>query len=70
MDGNHGYPKGTHCRVQCTLAVLPVLDAGAIRYFECGPLSAQVRQSVGDRQRRFARPVNAAMVRWSLGDVQ
>jgi hypothetical protein len=65
---HHGYPKGTHCCVQCTLAVYPVLEAGAIRYFECGPLSDQVRQIVRKRQWRFARPVNAAMVRWSLGE--
>ena len=31
---HHGYPKGVHCCVQCTLAVIPVLDAGAIRYFD------------------------------------
>ena len=63
---HHGYPKGTHCCVQCTLAVLTVLEAGAIRYFECGPLAAQVRQLVRKRQWRFARPVNVAMARWSL----
>ena len=34
---HHEYPKGTHCCVQCTLAVYPVLEAGAIRYFDCGP---------------------------------
>lgn len=33
---HHGYPKGTHCCVQCTLAVYPVLEFGAIRYFDCG----------------------------------
>jgi hypothetical protein len=65
---HHGYPKGTHCCVRCTLAVYPVLEAGAIRYFECGPLSDQVRQIVLKRQWRFARPVNAAMKRWSLRD--
>jgi hypothetical protein len=66
---HHGYPKGTHCCVQCTLAVLPVLEAGAIRYFDCRQLGAQVRQIVRKRQWRFARPVNAAMRRWSLGDI-
>lgn len=64
---HHGYPKGTHCCAQCTLAVLPVLDSGAIRYFDCVPLSRQVRQLVQRRQWRFANPVNAGMVRWSLG---
>lgn len=64
---HHGYPKGTHCCVQCTLAVYPVLEAGAIRYFDCAPLADRVRQIVRERQWRFARPVNAAMARWSLG---
>ena len=65
---HHGYPKGTHCCVQCTLAVYPVLEAGAIRYFECGPLSVQVRKIVRNRQWRFSGSVNAAMARWSLGE--
>jgi hypothetical protein len=65
---HHDYPKGTHCCVQCTLAVYPVLKAGAIRYFDCAPLSKTVNDIVRTRQWRFARPVNAAMVRWSLGD--
>src|SRR4029453_7965688 len=65
---HHGYPKGTHCCVQCTLAVYPVLEAGAIRYFDCAPLSDQVKQIVRKRQWRFSRPVNARMVQWSLRD--
>jgi hypothetical protein len=65
---HHGYPKGTHCCVQCTLAVYPVLEAGAIRFFDCAPLSEQVRQIIRRRQWRFARAVSAAMVRWSVGD--
>lgn len=65
---HHDYPKGTHCCVSCTLAVYPVLKAGAIRYFDCASLSAQVYQIVRQRKWRFARPVNAAMIRWSLGD--
>src|SRR5262245_10644447 len=36
---HHGYPKGTHCCVQCTLAVYPALEAGAIRYFDCAELA-------------------------------
>jgi hypothetical protein len=64
---HHGYPKGTHCCVQCTLAVYPVLEASAIRYFDCAPLAAQVRQVVRKRQWRFAGTVNPALVRWSLG---
>jgi hypothetical protein len=65
---HHEYPKGTHCCVQCTLAVYPVLQAGAIRFFDCVQLSRHVREIVRQRQWRFARPVNAAMVRWSIGD--
>jgi hypothetical protein len=65
---HHGYPKGTHCCVQCTLAVYPVLAAGAIRYFDCAPLAVDVRQLVRTRQWRFVQPANASMVRWSLGD--
>jgi hypothetical protein len=67
---HHEYPKGTHCCVRCTLAVYPVLEAGAIRYFDCAPLAEQVRQIVRKRQWRFARPVNVAMVHWSLGDAR
>ena len=63
-----GYPKGTHCCVQCTLAVIPVLDAGAIRYFDCGELSENVRRLVRHRQWRFSKPVDARLVRWALGD--
>ena len=40
---HHEYPKGTHCCVRCTLAVYPVLEVGAIRYFDCAPLAEQVR---------------------------
>jgi len=58
---HHGYPKGTHCCVQCTLVAYPVLEARAIRYFECASLADQVRQLVRKRQWRFAQPVNAAM---------
>jgi hypothetical protein len=56
--------------VQCTLAVYPVLEAEAIRYFECGRLSGEVRQLVRKRQWRFAGTVNAAMARWSLGEAE
>ena len=63
-----GYPKGTHCCVQCTLAVLPVLDAGAIRYFDCNESSAAVRRIVRQGEWRFAKPADPRFVRWSLGD--
>jgi hypothetical protein len=65
---HHGYPKGVHCCVQCTLAVIPVLDAGAIRYFDCHELSRSVRRLVRQRQWRFAKPVDPRIVRWALGD--
>ena len=64
---HHGYPKGAHCCVQCTLAVIPVLDAGAIRYFECRELSVAVRRLVRQRQWRFAKSAEPRMVRWALG---
>jgi hypothetical protein len=63
---HNGCPKGAHCCVQCTLAVIPVLDAGAIRYFDCRELSASVRRMVEKRQWRFARPVDARMVNWAI----
>ena len=66
---HHGYPKGAHCCVQCTLAVMPVLDAGAIRYFDCRELSVAARRLVRQRQWRFAKPADPRMVRWALGDL-
>ena len=65
---HHGYPKGTHCCVQCTLAVIPVLQAGAIRYFDCRDLLRSVSRLVRQRQWRFSQAVDPRMVRWSLGD--
>ena len=65
---HHGYPKGAHCCVQCTLAVIPLLDAGAIRYFDCRELSRAVRLLVRQRKWRFARRVDPRMVIWALGD--
>lgn len=63
-----GYPKGVHCCAPCTLAVLPVLDTGAIRYFDCRELSKSVTRLVRQRQWRFARPVDPRLVRWALGE--
>ena len=63
---HHGYPKGAHCCVQCTLAAYPVLEARAIRYFDCAPLSREVRRVITERKWRFASPVNPKMLRWSL----
>src|SRR5262245_61800873 len=65
---HHGYPKGTHCCVQCTLAVYPALEAGAIRYFDCGQLSQDVRRLITKREWRFANPPNTKMLRWAIGD--
>jgi len=67
---HHGYPKGAHCCVQCTLAVYPALEAKTIRYFDCAGLAEQVRRLVRQRQWRFARPANPAMVRWAMGASQ
>ena len=65
---HHGYPKGVHCCIQCTLAVIPVLEAGAIRYFECRELSRSVKRLVRQRQWRFSKPVDPRMLQWALGD--
>jgi hypothetical protein len=65
---HNGYPKGVYCCVQCTLAVIPVLDAGAIRYFDCRELSRAVKLLVRHRKWRFANRVDPRMVRWALGD--
>ena len=65
---HHGYPKGTHCCVQCTLAVFPALEAGAIRYFDCGQLAKDVRRLIADGGWRFAKPPNTKMLHWALRD--
>jgi len=62
-----GYPKGTHCCAQCTLAVYTALEAGAIRYFDCGQLSRDLRRLIIEGKWRFASPPNAKMLRWALG---
>jgi hypothetical protein len=64
---HNGDPKGAYCCVQCTLAVIPVLDAGAIRYFDCRELSVATRRLVRQRQWRFAKSANPRLVRWALG---
>jgi hypothetical protein len=64
---HHGYPKGTHCCVQCTLAVYPVLEAGAIRYFDCAELAKDVRRLIQDGGWRFSKPGNPGLMRWALG---
>jgi hypothetical protein len=63
---HNGYPKGAFCCIQCTMAVYPVLEAGAIRYFDCAELLANVRKIIRGRQWRFDRPINPALARWAL----
>ena len=66
FDG--GEPKGTFCCSQCTLAVLTVLEAGAIRYFDCKSLAHDVRALVETGGWRFSGSVNAKMRSWALND--
>lgn len=63
-------PKGAFCCSQCTLAILPVLEAGAIRYLECEPLAKNVRQVIQEREWRFAGKQNPKMLKWSLDGPQ
>jgi hypothetical protein len=62
---HNGYPKGTFCCAQCTLAVYPALEAGAIRYFDCTGLAKEVRRLVREREWRFAKPVNPKLAGWA-----
>jgi len=64
---HHGYPKGTFCCTQCSLAVYPVLESGAIRYFESRELASNLRRIIEKGEWRFATPPNAKMLAWSLG---
>lgn len=61
-----GAPKGAFCCKQCTLAILPVLEAGAIRYFDGPPLAKDVRQMIQAREWRFSSAPNAKMAQWAL----
>ncbi len=63
---HRGFPKGSHCCVQCSLAVYPVLEAGAIRYFDCAALADNLRRLIDEGQWRFSKPVNPKLVGWSL----
>ena len=65
---HHGYPKGTHCCVQCTLAVYPVLEVGAIRFFDCAALARDLRRLIGEGGWRFSNPANPGLTRWALGE--
>jgi len=60
-------PKGAFCCKQCTLAVLPVLDADAIRWFDCRPLAKNVRRMIHAREWRFRTPPNTRMLQWAEG---
>jgi hypothetical protein len=64
FEGNA--PKGTFCCSQCTLAILPVLEAGAIRYFNCKPLAHNVRTLIKEKRWRFAGKQNPKLLKWSL----
>jgi hypothetical protein len=61
-----GFPRGVHCCVQCTLAVLPVLAGGYIRWFDGRALAPSVRELIESRQWRFANFRNGGMIAWSL----
>jgi hypothetical protein len=65
-----GYPKGVHCCTSCTLAVYPVLALNAVRYFDSPALAKNVRALVTARAWRFAKPANANLLTWSLGNDQ
>jgi hypothetical protein len=65
---HHGYPKGTHCCGQCTLAVYTTLEAGAIRYFDCNELGKDVKRLITERRWRFVKPPDPRMVHWALGN--
>lgn len=62
----HGDPKGVFCCPPCTLAVLPVLEAGAIHWLDGRKLAPEVRVLIEKRGWRFARFKNTAMLRWAL----
>jgi hypothetical protein len=63
---HNGYPKGTHCCMQCTLAVYAALETGAMRYFDCAELAAGVRRLIEERRCRFASEPNPKMLAWAL----
>ena len=65
---HNGYPKGTYCCTQCTLAVYPVLKANAIRYFDCSELADAVRQVIDQRQWRFRTRPSETLLKWALSE--
>lgn len=62
-----GDPKGTYCCAQCTLAVYPVLQAGAIRWFDGPSLARAVRRLIEAEQWAFRSSKNGRMLAWALG---
>lgn len=64
---HRGFPRGVHCCAQCTLAVYPVLQAGAIRWFESKELAKDVRKIIESRQWLFKNFKHARMLEWALG---
>ena len=63
-----GYPKGAHCCTTCTLAVYPVLALNAVRYFNGPDLAKNMRAIITAKAWRFAKPANANLLAWSLGN--
>jgi hypothetical protein len=63
---HHGHPKGTYCCAQCTLAVYPVLRAGALPWFDCQTLANTVRGLIERKRWRFSNSTNPRMVAWAL----
>jgi hypothetical protein len=63
---HQGHPKGTYCCGPCTLAVIPVLRLGTIRWFDCKPLLSNVERLVREKQWRFSGSVNPRIIEWAL----
>jgi hypothetical protein len=64
---HNDYPKGAFCCAQCTLAIYPLLEAGALHYFDNKALARNVRRLIDEGSWRFARAPNARMLQWALG---
>ena len=64
---HNDYLKGAFCCQQCTLAVYPLLESGALRYFDNKALAKNVRRMIDEGGWRFASAPNAKMLDWSLG---
>lgn len=64
---HHGHPKGTFCCAPCTLAILTVLRAGTIRWFDCAPVLADVERLVREKQWPFQGKVDPKIIEWAMG---